>query len=344
MRNLTSLIEPISISTISKHTVPSQMGYGRVDNPTRLALERKLARLEKARFALSFASGSAALAAVFSMLKKEDVVLTHNQTYEGTIRMLHDVFRRFGIISTSVDFSNEKELLQGAQKAQMMICESITNPCLQSLNIKKIGKVKVKKTLFVVDNTISTPIFSRPLETGADIVVHSLTKYIAGHHDVIAGAVMMNDPKLFKLLRHIQWTLGAIPSPLDCALILRGIQTLKIRMIAHQKNAQIVVRFLIHHKEVEKVTFPGVSGIVSFWIRGDEKKTVGFLKKLKHVHIAHSFGGTQTTILHPFSMMTWSISEKELKKQRITGNLVRMSVGIEDVDLIINDLRQALMK
>ncbi len=338
------IIEPIAISTISRHLFPGQMGYSRVDNSTRLALEAELARLEKARFALSFASGSAALAAVFSLLKTGDTVLSHTQVYEGTTRMLQDTFRRFGIKNTSVDFSNENELRRGMESAQMMVCESITNPCLQRLNIEKIGKIKRKKTLFIVDNTLPTPVFSHPLESGADIVVHSLTKYIAGHHDVISGAVMTNNAAVFKQLRHIQWTLGAVPSPFDCALVLRGIQTLKIRMMAHQKNARLVAHFLAHHQRVERCVFPGISGVVSFWIRGDEKDTLAFLMKLKHIPIAHSFGGTQTTLLHPFSMMTWTAPKEELKKQKITGTLVRMSVGIEDVNFIINDLRQALME
>ena len=342
MSTLDPLVEPIVTSTTCIHRTPGQMGYGRVDNPTRLALERELAQLENARFALAFSSGSAALAAVFSLLKTGETVLAHEQVYEGTSRMLQDIFKGFGILHSIANFADNTILRTNIDKAKLMICESITNPCLVRLDLNKIVQVKGKKTILVVDNTVATPIFEHPLEKGADIVVHSLTKYIAGHHEVIAGAIMTNNLKLFKQLRHIQWTLGAIPGPFDCSLVLRGMQTLKIRMLTHQKNGQNVSGFLAKNPRVEKAIFPGISGMVSFWIQGDRKKTIVFLMRLKHIRIAHSFGGIQTTVLHPLSMMTWTALQKELEKQGITGNLVRMSVGIEDPEIIISDLSQAL--
>lgn len=342
MNTLNPLVEPIVTSTICIHHTPGQMGYGRVDNPTRLALERELALLENARFALTFSSGSAALAAAFSLLKSGETVLSHEHVYEGTSRMLQDIFKRFGILHSTANFAESTVLRTTIDKVRLIICESITNPCLVRLNLNKIAQVKGKKTIFVVDNTVATPIFEHPLEKGADIVVHSLTKYIAGHHEVIAGAIMTNNLKLFKQLRHIQWTLGAIPGPFDCSLVLRGMQTLKIRMLTHQKNGQLVSGFLVKNPWVKKAIFPGISGMVSFWIQGDRKRTIAFLMRLKHIRIAHSFGGTQTTVLHPLSMMTWTASRHELEKQEITGNLVRMSVGIEDPKIIISDLRQAL--
>lgn len=342
MNKLNPLIEPIGISTTFVHQKPGQMGYGRVDNPTRLHLEKELARLENARFALAFSSGSAALAAVFSLLNAGDTALTHNQMYEGTERMLNTVFKRFDISQKSIDLSNKKELKKWKGKCDLIMCESITNPCLKRIDLERINANRERKALLVVDNTIASPICISPLTQGADIVVHSLTKWIGGHHDVIAGAIMTNNQSLFSRLCDIQWTLGAIPSPHDCALVLRGIQTLSIRMRKHQINATRSAQFLKKNKSIIRCAFPGISGLVSFWIRGDEKATIRFLMNLKHIKIAHSFGGTQSTVLHPRSMMSFTRSEDELNKQQITGNLVRLSVGIEEAQLIIDDLKQAL--
>ncbi|PIV08221.1 cystathionine gamma-synthase [Candidatus Roizmanbacteria bacterium CG03_land_8_20_14_0_80_39_12] len=342
MKHLTSLIEPVVHSTISVHQTPSQMGYGRVDNPTRLALEAELAKGEHARFALAFASGTAAIAAVFSLLKTGDVVLHHDQLYEGTLRMLKGTFTRFGVRDSSCDFSNVSEIRKNTKNVTMLMCESVTNPCLVKLDIAAVARQKGMKTIFVVDNTMSTPCFVKPLDLGADIVVSSLSKYSAGHHDVIAGAVMTNDEKLFKRLQDIQWTLGAIPGPQDCFLVQRGMQTLQIRMSKHTENARIIARFLENHPEVDTVVFPGDTGLISFWLRRNGDRTISFLKNLNHIRIAHSFGGTQTTVMHPRSMMTFSLSIDELERQHITANLIRMSVGIEGVESIKNDLEQAL--
>lgn len=276
MNKLKPLIEPIGISTTFAHQKPGQMGYSRVDNPTRLHLEKELARLENAQFALAFSSGSAALAAVFSLLNAGDRVLCHKQMYEGTERMLGNVFRRFNISNTSVDFSNTNELQKWKGKTDMMLCESITNPCLKRIDLQKVNANRDKKSLFVVDNTIASPICIAPFMQGADIVVHSLTKWIGGHHDVIAGAIMTNNQSLFSRLRDIQWTLGAIPSPYDCALVLRGIQTLPIRMRKYQINAKRVALFLQNNISIQSCVYPGMSGLVSFWIRGDERKTIQF--------------------------------------------------------------------
>jgi len=343
MKNLTPLVEPIVTSTICTHRVPEQMGYGRVDNPTRLALEKELAKLENARFALAFSSGSAAIAAVLSLLKIGDVIIAHKQMYEGTTRMLETIFNRFGIKHTTGDFTSKNISVLKKNRLDMLIAETITNPTLEQINLKRICKLSHKvQAIAVIDNTIATPIFIQPINEGADIVVHSLTKYIAGHHDVMAGAIMTNSQKLYMRLRHIQWTLGAVPSPFDCALVMRGIQTLFVRMGRHRENAIKIAEFLRNHRRVKKVVFPGISGMVSFWFKGTQKGTIQFLMRLKRIPIAHSFGGTTSTVLHPVSMMTWSLSPQELIKQEITGNLVRMSVGIEDVHAIINDLQQAL--
>jgi cystathionine beta-lyase/cystathionine gamma-synthase len=276
-------------------------------------------------------------------MKNGDTVLAHTQMYEGTNRMLNGVFRRFGIRTTTADFADSDSFDKHKKTAQIIICESITNPTLAPLDIWKIGsRIHQKESMFVVDNTIATPQFCRPLDEGADVVVHSLTKYISGHHDVIAGAIMTNDHRIFEALRDIQWTLGAILSPHDCFLIERGIQTLQIRMSAHTKNAKRIAQFLRKHSQIERVSFPGISGLVAFWLKGGKKETIQTLMRLKHIKIAHSFGGTQTTVLHPISMMSWSSSRNELKRQGITDNLVRMSIGIEPLEVLIHDLQIAL--
>jgi len=339
MNNLTPLVTSIEIATTKVHRSPGQMGYGRVDNATRLALEGELAELEGARFALAFASGSAALAAVFSLLSKGDGVVSHREQYEGTERMLDGVFSRFGITNQSIDFTDAKDL-QKMKSPRLMICESITNPTLQVIPLKRVaGTAKAKEALLAVDNTVATPVFLRPLEAGADIVIHSLTKFIGGHHDAMAGAVMTNNRDLFESLRSIQWNLGAVPGPFDCSLIMRGIRTLPLRMQGHRSNARAVARFLRSHKRIGRVSFPGISGMVSFWMKGDPGK---FMRALEHVRIAHSFGGTETTVLHPRSMMTWTRSEQELERDGITGRLFRLSVGLEVPEVVIGDLAQAL--
>jgi len=330
--NLTPLISPIILSTTMSQLKPEGGGYSRVDNPTRLLLEKKLAKLEKVKFALAFSSGSAAIATILSTLKTGDQIICHQETYEGTLRLLKKVFTKFGI---KVKLTDIRKLKSVDRQTKLIWFENITNPTLEIINVKKIcQKLKQEKTLIVVDNTFTTPIFQNPLVEGADIVVHSLTKFIAGHHDVSAGAIMLNNKQIFKQLKFLQHTIGAVPSPFDCFLINRSLETLEIRMKQHQANAQKITNFLKTCNHILKVSFPGFSGIVSFWVKGNQQTTLKFLSRLKHIKIAHSLGGTISTILHPASMMTLSIP--------IDRNLVRLSVGLENSKIIINDLKQAL--
>ena len=211
------------------------------------------------------------------------------------------------------------------------------------IDTKEIVKITEKsKALVLVDNTFATPIFRNPLTEGADIVLHSLTKFIGGHHDVTAGALVCNHQRLFENLNFLQHTVGATPSPFDCFLVSRGIKSLNVRMQQHKKNAEVVAQFLNTSRNIEKVVFPGFSGMLSFWVNGNQKKTVQFLEKLKHIKITQSLGGPDTIVQHPRSMMTFSISSKKLNKTGITENLIRMSVGLESHKIIINDLKQAL--
>jgi cystathionine beta-lyase/cystathionine gamma-synthase len=332
MAYLKPLIPPIILSTTMAQTKPEQGGYSRVDNPTRLALEKNLAQLEKAKFALAFSSGSAAIANILSILKTGDEVICHHEVYEGTLRLLLKVFSKFGVKVNLTDVSKLKAV---SRRTKIVWLETITNPTLQVIEVKKIcQKLKHKNLLIVIDNTFATPIFQNPLLEGADIVVHSLTKFINGHHDVTAGAVMLNDKNIFNQLNFLQHTIGATPSPFDCFLIQRGLETFNLRMKQHQANAQKITEFLKSSPIISRVSFPGFSGLVSFWIKGNQHNTLQFLSKLKHIKIAHSLGGTISTIMHPGSMMTLSIP--------IDNNLVRLSVGLENNQTIINDLKQAL--
>lgn len=330
--NLTPLIIPIILSTTMAQKNPEGGGYSRVDNPTRLLLEKKLAKLEKAKFALAFSSGSAAITNILATLKSGDQIVCHQEIYEGTLRLLRKVFSKFGI---KVELTDIQKLKTIDKQTKLIWFENITNPTLQKIDVKKIcQELKRKDVLIVVDNTFATPIFQNPLSEGADIVVHSLTKFINGHHDVTAGAIMLNDQKIFNQLKFLQHTIGAIPSSLDCFLIHRSLETLQIRMNQHQMNAQKIADFLKKNANIFQISFPGISGIISFWLKGNQQKTLNFLSKLKHIKIAHSLGGTISTILHPASMMTLSMP--------IDKNLVRLSVGLENTKIIINDLKQAL--
>ncbi len=343
MSTLTPIGEPVVFSTTSIHMKPGQMGYGRVDNPTRLSLERTLARLEGGRFALAFSSGSSAMSAVLTLLSAGDRVAVPAEMYEGTRRMLDRVFSRFGIVSETVDLMKSRSFRHTAGGVRMVVGETITNPTLQTIDVEAIARmIRPSGALLVIDNTMATPVFSKPLEMGADIVVESLTKFLNGHHDAMGGVVATNRKDIFERLREIQWTLGAVPGTQDCFLIRRGLETLAIRMAAHTQNAQAVARFLKTHPAVERVSFPGISGLVSFWLKGNGGRVAPFLKSLRTVRIAHSFGGTETTIMHPRSMMTFSFPDQKLNAQGITNGLVRLSVGLEDPERITADLGVAL--
>ncbi len=332
MSNLSPLVAPIILSTTMAQKKPEGGGYSRIDNPTRLLLEKDLAKLEKAKFALAFSSGSAAIMTILATLKAGDEIICHQEVYEGTLRLLTKIFSKFKIKVKLTDINHLKSV---NPKTKIVWLENVTNPTLQIIDVQKIcRRLKQKNLLIVVDNTFATPVFQNPLLLGADIVIHSLTKFISGHHDVTAGAIMLNDKKLFKQLKFLQCTIGAVPSPFDCFLIQRSLETLNIRMRQHQVNAQKVANFLKSHPKISKVSFPGFSGLVSFWIKGNKQKTLKSLSRLKHIKIAHSLGGTQSTIMHPASMMTLS--------SPINDCLVRLSVGLEDNQIIINDLRQAL--
>jgi len=341
MKNLKPITPDLTLSTTFAQQKPEQGGYSRVDNPTRLLLEQKLAKLEKGKFSLTFSSGSAAATTMLLSLKVNDHIICSQDVYDGTLRLLEKVFNKLKIDFSLVNFSNLENIKKAINPNTKLIWfENLTNPLLKQINTTEISKlVKNTNIKILVDNTFATPIFKNPLIKGADIVLHSLTKFIGGHHDVTAGTLILNNQKLFNKLKFLQHTIGAIPSPFDCFQIMQHLKTLSLRMKHHQKNARKIAKFLQNHPQAGQVSFPGFSGIISFWLKTNPNS---FLKKLKLIKIAHSLGGTETTILHPISMMTLSLSEKQKQKMKITKNLFRLSVGLENHHLIINDLNQAL--
>ena len=329
------IVSPIICSATFSQKTPGQSGYGRVDNPSRLHLEKKLAILEKAKFALAFSSGSAAITDILCLLRSGDHVLCHWEVYEGTLRLLQQVFIKFNISFELVDFKNLEKLKKATRKeTKMLWFENMTNPTLQLIDTKNI--------IVVVDNTFCTPVFANPLESGATIVAHSLTKFINGHHDVLAGAIMLNNKQLFKKLNFLQHTIGAVPSAFDCFLVERGIETLEIRMEKITASSKLIAEFLSKHPKIDKVSFPGFSGLISFWIKGT-KNTLKVINNFKKIKIAHSLGGTVTTVMHPQSMMSFSLAKEVLAHMGINGNLIRMSVGLESVEEIVKDIKQALI-
>jgi len=345
--NFGDIAPPIHLSTIFTQKSPGEhlgFEYSRIGNPTREGLEKELAKLEKGKFALTFSSGTAAAATVLASLSAGDHILCSQDVYEGTFRLLQKVFKKFDVSFSFVDFSKVDSLEKSIKPNTKLIWfENLTNPLLKVIDTQKIVRITKKSSVLVlVDNTFATPIFRNPLLEGADIVLHSLTKFIGGHHDITAGALIGNNQQLFENLNFLQHTIGATPSPFDCFLVLRSIKSLSVRMSQHTKNAKVVTRFLKSCDKIEKVNFPGFSGMVSFWVKGDQNETVQFLEKLKHIKITQSLGGPDTIVQHPRAMMTFSLSNRELDRLGITTNLVRMSVGIENVSIIIEDIQKAL--
>jgi len=346
-RGLGEVVPPVYLSTIYAQKTPGEpLGYeySRVGNPTREQTEIEIATLENAKHGLAFSSGSAAAATVLASLNSGDRVLCSQDIYEGTYRLLNSVFRRFGISTDFVDFNNINKVYARIGKSTKLVwMESISNPLLKVVDIRSISDIaKEKNAVVLVDNTFASPVFIHPLSEGADIVLHSLTKYIGGHHDVTAGALALNDTGTYEQLRLLQFTIGAIAAPIDCFLVSRGIKTLDIRMERHQKNATVVNEFLKSMETIDKVSYPGISGMVSFWVKGGKDETVKFLENLDHIKIAHSLGGPETTVQHPRTMMSFTEIPEELDRKGVTFNLVRMSVGLENPQLVMDDISQAI--
>jgi cystathionine gamma-lyase len=335
--------------------------YSRSGNPTRDALEKRLAALENAKYGLAFGSGlGAETTLALSLLKKGDHVIGFDDLYGGTKRLFNRTIANFGVEFTYVD-ARRVESVEAAirPETKLIWLESPTNPLMKLCDIRAISKLaRERDILTVVDNTFMSPYFQSPLELGADIVLHSTTKYIGGHSDVVGGAIMLSDEEAYNKIKFNQNAIGAIPSPFDCYLVLRGIKTLAVRMDRHNENGQRIAEYLESHPKVKKVNYPGLTsypqyelakrqmsgsgGMLSFELDTDAAKVKAVLGKLRILALAESLGGVESLIEHPASMTHASVAPEERKKIGITDSLVRLSVGIEDADDLIEDLKHAL--
>jgi cystathionine beta-lyase/cystathionine gamma-synthase len=349
-------------STFTQEEVNKHKGYeySRVGNPTRSALDACLASLEEGKYGLSFSSGLAAEHAILSLLKPGDHVIVPDDMYGGTYRLIKEIFEPFNITFSFTDFTDLKMIQKAFQQSTKMVwIETPTNPTLKIFDIQAISEISHKKNaIVVVDNTFLSPYFQKPLLLGADIVVHSTTKYINGHSDIIGGAVILNNTELYQKIHLVQKSVGAVPSPFDSWLTLRGVKTLAVRMKEHEKNAFQVAQFLKKQAHVLEVFYPGLEehpghsiakkqmtgfgGVVSFRIKGGLKESNEFFKKLKIFQLADSLGGVES-LANYSALMTHDYFPEELRQKiGVTDNLIRLSVGIEHIDDLLEDLKSAL--
>lgn len=363
-RSTGAVIVPIyQTSTFRMDELNTNKGfeYSRSGNPTRQALEQCLAELEEGRFGLAFSSGLAAEHAVISTLDPGDHVVAVEDMYGGTYRLFEEVFKPLGIRFSYVKGSVQDFSSAINRHTRMIWIESPTNPLLRLIEITEVSKIAHAHNIkVVVDNTFASPVFQQPLKLGADAVVHSTTKYIGGHSDLIGGAVVLNDESWYKRIKFLQNAIGAVPGPFDSWLMLRGIKTLAVRMMKHEENAIKIAAFLKSHPGITEVYYPGkpfsgesgktaknqmtgFGGMISFRLKNGNSATANeFFKKLEIITLAESLGGVESLICYPVTMTHSSIPEEKRLAAGITEDLIRLSVGIEDSDDLINDLSQAL--
>ncbi|MES2864362.1 MAG: cystathionine gamma-synthase [Bacteroidota bacterium] len=335
--------------------------YSRAANPTRTALEQALASIENGVRGLAFASGLAATDSVMKLLKPGDEVIAMDDLYGGTYRMFARIYQEYGIKFHFVDMTNyEKFQSLINENTKLVWVETPTNPLMKLADIAEIAKITQKhKLLFAVDNTFATPYLQKPLDLGADIVMHSATKYLGGHSDVIAGALIVKDEALGEKLHFAQFATGGTLGPMDSYLVLRGIKTLHLRVQRHCENGAKVAEYLVNHPKVEKVYYPGLEdspnhgiakkqmiggfgGMVSFTFKsGAKADAIKMLEKVKVFTLAESLGGVESLANHPALMTHASIPEEKRKEIGITDDLVRLSVGVEDISDLLADLEQA---
>jgi cystathionine beta-lyase/cystathionine gamma-synthase len=335
--------------------------YARSQNPTRFALERAFAEIENAKYALAFSSGVAATDAVIKLLEPGDEVICGNDMYGGTYRLFTKVFEKFGIKFIYLDTTNVANIAKAVNlNTKLVWLETPTNPLMNITDIAAVAAItKPKNILLAVDNTFASPYLQNPIDLGADIVMHSVTKYLGGHSDVIQGSLMMNSQDLRDKLYFIQKSCGAVPGPMDCFLVLRGIKTLHVRMKAHCENGKIIAQWLRNHPKIGKVYWPGFEdhpghaiakkqmrdfgGMLSFVLKNDSvDEAMRVLSSTKLFALAESLGGVESLINHPASMTHASIPKEERIKNGLTDSLIRLSIGIEDADDLIDDLNQAI--
>lgn len=337
--------------------------YARTQNPTRDALQESLAELENGRYGICFSSGLAALDAIIKLLKSGDEVISTNDLYGGSYRLITKVFGQFGVAAKFIDMSEASDLEEHiTSKTKFILIETPTNPMLNLVDIKAVVKIAKKHKLkVVVDNTFASPYLQNPLDLGADIVWHSCTKYLGGHSDVVMGAIITKSKAIADKLYFIQNAAGAVPGPQDCFLMLRGIKTLHLRVQRSSENAKKVAEFLMGHKKVSKVYYPGFKshpghkiakrqmnhygGMVSFDLKKNSPANARkVLSGTKLFALAESLGGVESLIGHPASMTHASIPKAERLKVGLTDSLIRLSIGVEDVGDLIADLEAALAK
>ncbi len=335
-------------STYTQDAVGSHKGfdYSRTVNPTRVALEAQLASLENAKHGSAFASGMAATAAVLNTLASGDHVVVTDDLYGGTYRLFSRVLTRYGLEFTYVDMADLAAVRAAIRpNTKMFWIETPTNPLLKLIDIAAICALRTTGQIVVVDNTFASPYFQSPLALGADIVVHSTTKYIGGHSDVIGGVAITSNDQLHESIKFHQNAVGGVPSPHDAWLTMRGAKTLALRMRQHAENAQRIAEFLEAHDEVERVFYPGLAshpqhalakrqmsgfaGMVSFTLRGPMERALAFAPKLQYFSLAESLGGVESLICHPARMTHGSIPKEDRERRGVTDGLLRLSVGIK---------------
>lgn len=350
-------------STYAQSTPGGHKGfeYSRSANPTRTALENALASIENGHYGLAFASGLSAIDAVIKLLNPGDEVISTNDLYGGSYRLFRQVFEKFGIKFHFIGMQTVKTIAEKVNANTKLIwVETPTNPMMNVIDIKSIAAfAKEKGLLLAVDNTFATPYLQRPLDLGADIVMHSATKYLGGHSDVVVGALVVKDKELADQLYFIQNASGAVCGPMDSFLTLRGIKTLHVRMQRHSENGKVIAEYLQNHPKIEKVYWPGFEdhpnhdiakaqmddfgGMISFVPKGSSfKDAVKIVEKLQVFTLAESLGGVESLAGHPASMTHASIPKEEREKSGVVDSLIRLSVGIEDVDDLIADLEHAI--
>lgn len=359
-----SVMPPIyQTSTYSQTTPGGHKGfeYSRSANPTRTALEKSLASIENGNFGLAFGSGLAAIDAVIKLLKPGDEVVSTNDLYGGTYRLFTKIFEGFGIKFHFIGMENASDIENHVNANTKLIwVETPTNPMMNIIDIELVASVAKKHNiLLAVDNTFATPYLQQPLDLGADIVMHSATKYLGGHSDVVMGALVVKDKDLADRLYFIQNASGAVCGPMDSFLVLRGIKTLHVRMQRHCENGKAIAEFLSTHPKIEKVYWPGFEthpnhdiakrqmndfgGMISFVTKGnDYDEAIRIVENLKIFTLAESLGGVESLAGHPASMTHASIPKAEREKTGVVDSLIRLSVGIEDVNDLIDDLKQAI--
>ena len=336
--------------------------YTRSSNPTRQVLEENLAAIDSGKYAVSFASGMSAVDSCFKLLSAEDHIVCGDDVYGGVTRLLDNVTANQGIDVSYVDTTNPDAVRKViTPKTRMLWIETPTNPLLKVSDLEEMVKIaKENDILLGVDSTFATPVFLRPLEYGADIVMHSTTKYLAGHNQIIGGVIVTNHQHVYEKMKYIQKTIGAVSSPFDCWLNLSGLKTLHLRMKRHEESALAIAEFLEGHSKIDRVLYPGLashpqhaiakaqmsgfSGMIAFELTGGTEAGKRLMNHVQLCGLAESLGSVETMITHPASMTHVDVPAEDRRKRGLTDGLVRLSVGIEDVEDIIADLESALEK